>query len=88
MGRKPKFRPKVTKIKLNPEQAVLSCSCYNLGVRWAASRLVVTVDFHAADTSGVCDGRTKVGSYYTYGVMFGNPTAPWSHLAENTSGSS
>ena len=38
--RKPKFRPRITRIKLNPEQAVLSCSCYNTGnrdggpVRW------------------------------------------------------
>jgi len=28
MGRKLKFRPKITRIKLNPEQAVLSCTCY------------------------------------------------------------
>jgi hypothetical protein len=25
---KPKFNPIVTRIKLNPEQAVLACSCY------------------------------------------------------------
>ena len=31
MSRKPKFKPVVTRIKLNPEQAVLSCSCYNTG---------------------------------------------------------
>ena len=28
-GRKPKFRPRITRIKLNPEQAVLFCNCYN-----------------------------------------------------------
>ncbi|MFH1901191.1 MAG: hypothetical protein ABIK26_02940, partial [Candidatus Omnitrophota bacterium] len=27
-GRKMKFRPDITRVKLNPEQAVLSCSCY------------------------------------------------------------
>ena len=27
-GRKMKFRPEITRVKLNPEQAVLSCSCY------------------------------------------------------------
>ena len=26
---KPKFNPIVTRVKLNPEQAVLACSCYN-----------------------------------------------------------
>ncbi len=28
MPRKPKFKPVITRVKLNPEQAVLSCSCY------------------------------------------------------------
>jgi len=27
-GRKPKFRPRITRIKLNPEQVVLWCDCY------------------------------------------------------------
>jgi len=27
---KPKFDPTVTRVKLNPEQAVLGCSCYNI----------------------------------------------------------
>jgi hypothetical protein len=33
MSRKPKFRPKITRVKLNPEQAVLACACYNQGWR-------------------------------------------------------
>ncbi|NLO91281.1 MAG: hypothetical protein GX410_04730 [Elusimicrobia bacterium] len=28
MKGKPKFTPEITRIKLNPEQAVLACSCY------------------------------------------------------------
>ena len=28
MASKPKFNPKITRVKLNPEQAVLSCTCY------------------------------------------------------------
>lgn len=28
MPSKPKFKPVITRIKLNPEQAVLQCSCY------------------------------------------------------------
>ncbi len=31
MPKKPKFKPVITRIKLNPEQAVLYCACYNLG---------------------------------------------------------
>lgn len=37
MERKLKFRPKVTRIKLNPEQAVLTCDCWNEGLRVAGS---------------------------------------------------
>lgn len=29
MKAKPRFNPVVTRIKLNPEQAVLACSCYS-----------------------------------------------------------
>lgn len=28
---KPKFRPEITRVKLNPEQTVLQCDCYNVG---------------------------------------------------------
>jgi hypothetical protein len=31
MARKSKFKPVITRVKLNPEQAVLSCSCYTAG---------------------------------------------------------
>jgi len=33
MSKKPKFEPVMTRIKLNPEQAVLSCNCTGLGAR-------------------------------------------------------
>lgn len=32
-NKKPKFKPVITRIKLNPEQAVLQCSCYDIGVK-------------------------------------------------------
>ncbi len=31
MPRKPKFKPVITRVKLNPEQAVLTCTCYSTG---------------------------------------------------------
>lgn len=33
MHKKPKFKPVITRVKLNPEQAVLSCTCISTGVR-------------------------------------------------------
>ena len=30
---KPKFNPEITRIKLNPEQAVLTCACYSTGYK-------------------------------------------------------
>jgi hypothetical protein len=29
MAKKPKFKPVITRVKLNPEQAVLTCTCSN-----------------------------------------------------------
>ena len=29
MPKKPKFKPEITRVKLNPEQAVLACACYD-----------------------------------------------------------
>ncbi len=31
MREKPKFRPVITRVKLNPEQAVLTCNCFDAG---------------------------------------------------------
>ncbi len=28
--KRPKFNPEITRVKLNPEQAVLVCPCYNV----------------------------------------------------------
>ena len=37
MPRKPKFEPEITQVKLNPEQAVLVCSCHASSTTSAAS---------------------------------------------------
>lgn len=31
MSKRPKFKPEITRVKLNPEQAVLSCCCHQRG---------------------------------------------------------
>jgi len=45
MVKKPKFKPKITRINLNPEQAVLSCTCYDsqqlIDVGWPNGELRV-----------------------------------------------
>ena len=33
MAKKSKFSPKITRVRLNPEQAVLSCTCYDVDLR-------------------------------------------------------
>jgi hypothetical protein len=38
MSKKMKFKPVVTRIKLNPEQAVLACLCYGGGSYWRSTR--------------------------------------------------
>lgn len=37
MSRKPKFKPEIIRIKLNPEQAVLVCNCFDSGSSFATS---------------------------------------------------
>ncbi|MCM8786463.1 MAG: hypothetical protein NC935_00175 [Candidatus Omnitrophica bacterium] len=54
---KPKFNPKITKIKLNPEQAVLICSCYRSG------RVIATSGTRSS--TRVC-GRGTVRGYPRY----------------------
>jgi hypothetical protein len=44
---KPKFNPIVTRVKLNPEQAVLACSCYN-------ARRVNTAASSSASMRSIC----------------------------------
>lgn len=34
MPRKPKFKPEITRVKLNPEQAILACRCYPSGIAY------------------------------------------------------
>lgn len=43
MPKKLKFRPGMTRIKLNPEQAVLVCGCYLRGRLWRSVVLVPDV---------------------------------------------
>ncbi len=43
MKKKLRFDPEITRVKLNPEQAVLQCNCYTQGVSSVAQGTVVNV---------------------------------------------
>ena len=56
MPKEPKFKPEITRIKLNPEQAVLTCNCYDDNTRW----LVTSAMYASVPTSwSLCSGKTK-----------------------------
>jgi hypothetical protein len=58
MPRKPKFRPEIRWIKLNPEQAVLQCDCYRYGQKQVAGPYSTTV----RDAS-ICNARAFASTY-------------------------
>lgn len=51
---KPKFKPEITRVKLNPEQAVLLCGCYGAGLKWAATI------YWSGNGPWTCSGYDKV----------------------------
>ena len=64
MGRKLKFKPTITRVKLNPEQAVLTCTCYDasklgtvsLSAKKASTRSCDSFRrLHYTKAGGTCD---------------------------------
>lgn len=49
MAKKPKFKPVITRVKLNPEQAVLTCTCWSGGNNWNSSSFGFDWVFSACD---------------------------------------
>lgn len=64
MSKKPKFKPEITRVKLNPEQAVLTCDCYD------QTRKFLTT--FTANASRCCSfapkANTKTSNTYTSGT--------------------
>jgi len=48
MDRRNQFNPEVTRIKLNPEQAVLTCACFSTGWRLGPGTHYNSVGFRVA----------------------------------------
>jgi hypothetical protein len=49
MPKKPKFKPEITRVKLNPEQAVLTCSCYSMGYQYQGAPIIIDDPLPPAD---------------------------------------
>ena len=60
MSKKPKFKPVITRVKLNPEQAVLTCTCSTSGVR------VVIGSVHTMTYDNVCNAGRSVTNTHMY----------------------
>lgn len=60
--KKPKFKPEITRVKLNPEQAVLTCVCYGYGYRYQAGDENVP----GTDNSPACNGKTYTPSTFVW----------------------
>ena len=79
MPRKPKFKPEIRRIKLNPEQAVLACGCY-----WQGHKHTGTASMgpnsgaHACGTSGRAAGHTQCVPHactQSSGTFYHNPSS-------------
>lgn len=64
MAEKNKFKPEVTRIRLNPEQAVLICLCYNTS-RQVSMRSCTTKQFTTCDA----EAKHTMTAYYATGAI-------------------
>jgi len=55
MPRKLKFRPRISRVKLNPEQAVLTCNCHSTGnaQQWIHGTTGARASWQPGDPVGV-----------------------------------
>ena len=60
MSGKPKFKPEITRVKLNPEQAVLSCNCFNGGWQWEGYQFCGQFQPYWCDNAGGRFGGTHL----------------------------
>jgi hypothetical protein len=65
MAKKPKFKPVITRVKLNPEQAVLACACYSTGktyISYVGDRYTSYCDAGRTYRAYVCKATFGVAS--------------------------
>ncbi|MBU1366214.1 MAG: hypothetical protein KJ711_00165 [Candidatus Omnitrophica bacterium] len=68
-GRRLKFSPEITRVKLNPEQAVLTCDCYNYSLRrYSGSIWGDKIGFNFYCYTGMPNGE-KAHGWFNYFQM-------------------
>ena len=67
MAEKLKFKPVITRIKLNPEQAVLSCTCYS--ARKMSTATVTTRTRTTCKLGSIVTSKTTGNYYYAAGTV-------------------
>ena len=81
MAKKPKFKPEITRVKLNPEQAVLSCTCMSIGMQWTHTSHIAHRTYIPRDMCTWGRGTTSHVPCYTnpatgyYGFRHASSTA-------------
>jgi len=75
-GRKMKFRPEITRVKLNPEQAVLSCVCSQTGMRGVSSGF--TFSGAAVQYGTLCNNRAITHRWAQNLWVADEPDSVWS----------
>ena len=66
--KKKKFKPVITRVKLNPEQAVLQCSCWNDNFQHGGGT------FHGGPNAS-CDPVSKFTSHFSSNWSFGGTSS-------------
>lgn len=72
MSKKHEFKPEISRITLNPEQAVLSCDCYSYGQK-AVTSLPHYWTF--AERQGACSGKSRGNWAACYNQSAGSSTS-------------
>ncbi len=79
-GKRSKFRPEITRIKLNVEQAVLQCSCFFSGMKHEYFSGNHWPEIHwPGYTNLPCIGRLYIDSAPERGIIHGNCILGWNN---------
>ena len=86
MPRKPKFKPVITRVKLNPEQAVLSCDCYNHSYRYLGGTGLWGTQVDRLISMCNLSGRGKMDYNHRVDCWYRNAPPAWPPTTEQNAG--
>ncbi|MBU1523554.1 MAG: hypothetical protein KKG50_02700, partial [Candidatus Omnitrophica bacterium] len=72
-GRKMKFRPEITRVKLNPEQAVLTCNCFKIGEHESRAWRYISIEGQASKKEWHSVGLNQMCKDRVCGCTTGGP---------------